>query len=214
MTDKTLESPMKKHLGLIALILSLGCMACGGDENNVPNTRVDASQDARVDTRVDESGEDAQEDALGDAELDDGKDATSDPQVIPTNAVSLFAYLESDAYAALAAEPEVHGSTGPHGRVRTFINDTLKQSLDASQMSHPLGSAAIKELYSGDELRGWAVSVKVANEPNSTQNWYWYEVFSTTTNNPVADSTDAPGCSGCHGAGVDFVLSPGPFLTP
>lgn len=213
---------MKKHLGMTALILSLGCMACGADDNNDNNapdaradaTAQDASQDTRADARVDASAEDAQVDVLDDVGADDGGDAPGDPQVIPTTSVNLFTYLQSDAYAALAAEPEVHSSTGPHGRVRTFVNDTLKQSIDAGQMSHPLGSAAIKELYRGDELSGWAVSVKVANEPSSTQNWYWYEVFSTTTNSPVADSTNAPGCSGCHGAGVDFVLSPGPFLTP
>lgn len=203
---------MKKNLGMIALILSLGCAACGSEDNNDPS-------DARPDTPVEDAspdtfGEDARADALSDEAADDGSDATADPQVVPTTSDEVFAYLQAGTYAALAAEPEVHASTGPHGQVRTFVNDTLRRSVDTMQDSHPVGSAAIKELYRGDALLGWAVSVKVADVAAGTQNWYWYEVFSTTTNDPVADSTSAPGCSGCHSGGTDFVLTPGPFVAP
>ena len=206
---------MKKQLGMIVLILSLGCAACGNNSNNADNNSNNSSVDETPDVAVDTSSDDASDDQTQeDAQEDVEPDVAIDAQVVPTNATDLFAYLQASAYTDLPAEPEAHASTGPHGRVRTYVNDVLRGSIDARQDTHPVGSAAIKELYRGDDLTGWAVSVKVADEAGSNENWYWYEVFSTTTNNPVADSTNAPGCSGCHGGGTDFVLTSGPFTGP
>ncbi len=138
--------------------------------------------------------------------------AGADGEVVPTSSDAIFTYLQDRRYTTLPAEPAIHPSAGPHGRVRSFVNTALADSIEAGAMSHPVGSASIKELYStGDELTGWAVSVKVSDDKGSGEDWYWYEVFSTTQNNPVADATGAPGCAGCHGQGIDFIRTSGPF---
>jgi hypothetical protein len=124
---------------------------------------------------------------------------------IPVGA-ALQPWLIARGYQDLAAESAPHASSGPHGRVRTFLSPGLATSLAAGNDAHPRGVGAVKELYDGDDLRGWAVEVKVADESAGGAGWYWYEVFGTAeTSEPVVDGTAADGCTGCHGRGADYV---------
>jgi len=132
---------------------------------------------------------------------------------IPTDAAEMFTFLTSGEYKQWTAESAVHKSSGPHGMVRTFANETLTASLTAKNTEHPVGSAAIKELYKGDgtTLRGWAVELK-ASAGAGGATWYWYEVFSTTDgSSPVADGLNHSTCTGCHSRGLDYVRAPFPF---
>lgn len=115
----------------------------------------------------------------------------------------LVPWLEASSYDTWAAEAERHPSLGPHfDGVRTFVNATLLESLNAGGNDHPVGSSVVKELYgAGPEIGGWAVMVKVA-PGSSVDNWYWYESFQGTT---YADDTGIDGCGNCHSRGVDFV---------
>jgi hypothetical protein len=115
-------------------------------------------------------------------------------------------WLVAGSYRDLPSESRPHSSAGPHGRVRTFLSPGLADSLAAGADVHPRGVGAVKELYDGDDVRGWAVEVKVADDSASGAGWYWYEVFGTSAaSEPVVDGTAADGCTGCHGRGTDFV---------
>ncbi len=81
--------------------------------------------------------------------------------------------------------------------------------------THPLGAAAVKELYgSSEEVRGWSVSLKVDSDSNGGLGWYWYERFGTSV---FADAVGTSLCTGCHGrdaAGItskDYILIPFPL---
>lgn len=145
------------------------------------------------------------------APLDIDGDAAADLE-IPVGADLLQPWLADRAYADFAAESDIHPSSGPHGRVRTFLSPGLVASLDAGADVHPRGVAAIKELYDGDAPNGWAVSVKIEDDSAGGAGWYWYEVFDPSPDAaPFVNGTGADGCAGCHDAGADYVLAPFPL---
>jgi hypothetical protein len=166
----------------------------------------------QIDTTVpdDTAGDDVDEPDLTETDTaDDAQADTTTPEFdVPVEAAALQQWLIDGNYLDFASESAIHASTGPHGRVRIYVNPTLENATDSTNW--PIGSAAIKELYNGsDELTGWAVEVKI-NDDSSPEGfgdgWYWYEVFSTEPDaTPVADGTGAVGCTGCHSAGNDFV---------
>jgi hypothetical protein len=132
--------------------------------------------------------------------------------IVPPAAADLFPYLQSGEYRQFAHESGVHPSNGPHGNVRTYVNPILEESLKAGNEVHPVNAAAVKELYTaGGTLIGWAVSVKTAEESDEGRGWYWYEVFSTTQNRPIANGKGVALCTGCHAGGRDFVTVPYPL---
>lgn len=128
---------------------------------------------------------------------------------VPTNADELEVFLSAGEYLDFEAESAVHEGAGPHfGRVRTFINEELVTSLDSGEAEHPVGSAAIKELYGdGEEVAGFAVMVKT-REGSGGDAWYWYEGYRGTL---YADEQGDSSCTGCHSSGVDHFRSPFPL---
>lgn len=129
----------------------------------------------------------------------------------PTQGDALEEWLALGSYKSWAAESKVHMSTGPHGgNVRTYVNAALFASLEAGNAMHPQGAATVKELYGGgvDTITGYAVMVKVAPDSAGGEGWYWYERVGGTT---YADGTGVGLCSGCHGGGADYVLTPFPL---
>ncbi len=135
--------------------------------------------------------------------------ADLDPDVIPTNSAQLLPWLMASYYTDWSAESDVHASSGPHGDVRTFINPELEMSLQAAAGEHPVGSAAVKELYSSGTLIGWAVMVKTQAQSAGGDGWYWYEKLG---NSVEADGNGVGLCTGCHSAGsIDLFRSPYPL---
>lgn len=133
----------------------------------------------------------------------DGANGTS----VPSNTAELFSFLQARAYSQFDSEPAVHASQGPHGQVRSYFNPLLSSSLSMGQAAHPVGSATVKELYSGGQVTGWAVMVKTGNV-DAASDWYFYEIFSTTDgSNPVAAGNGLGGCAGCHSSGTDYILT-------
>ncbi|MCA9654167.1 MAG: hypothetical protein KC501_29865 [Myxococcales bacterium] len=146
-----------------------------------------------------------------------GDDATTEPgttggvdQTPPVDPDALAAWLHDGEYLGWNAESGPHPSAGPHfGGVRTFVNDALFDSLDAGAAQHPMDAAAVKELYAdGDTVRGWSVMVKVQPDSAGGDGWYWYELYDDGV---LADGTGLGVCTGCHGGGTDYVLSPFPL---
>ncbi|MFV8754277.1 hypothetical protein ACNOYE_27345 [Nannocystaceae bacterium ST9] len=130
---------------------------------------------------------------------------------VPTDGALLLEWLEGGNYSQWQAESGPHDSTGPHfGNVRTYVHPCLAESLEANQPTHPMGAAAVKELYgeNGDVVLGWSVSVKIG-EGYANETWYWYEVFEGVVN---ADSIADPVCTDCHLEGVDKYTSFWPLI--
>jgi hypothetical protein len=141
-------------------------------------------------------------------------DAPADePATIPTEPAALQQWLAAGNYSAWQSESKTHPSEGPHGgHVRTFLNPELASSL-AAATDHPAGAASVKELYGdGTTVTGWAVSIKLAPDSADGDNWFWYEVF-TTSPTGTADYQGAglDLCTDCHVAGEDYVLIPFPL---
>ncbi len=141
-------------------------------------------------------------------------------QVPPLEREALLAWLEAGSYREWAAEVGIITGGGPHfGRVRTFVNDALFASLTAGAAQHPMGAAAVKELYggSGNEVRGWTVSVKDAADSAGGGNWYWYERYNGQT---YAAGRGVGICTGCHSQNYqtftskDLILIPFPLRFP
>ena len=133
-----------------------------------------------------------------------------DPALPPTEVATLQAWLAAGYYLDWQAESGPHPSSGPHGvRVRTFLNPALFASLDAGEPQHPVGAAAVKELYfSGQTVRGWAVMVKLQGDSDRGRGWYWFEDFGSGA--PFS-GVGLGACTGCHSAGRDFVRIPFPL---
>jgi hypothetical protein len=154
---------------------------------------------------------DSEDDPTGDPSADSGSSSGGGEQPRPpTNGAELVPWLAAGEYLDWQAESGVHPSNGPHfGGVRTFVNDVLHASLEAGATSHPQGSAAVKELYgAGGTVLGWSVTVKVQADSAGGDGWYWYEGYQDDV---YADGTGDGSCTGCHGGGDDYVLSPFPL---
>lgn len=132
----------------------------------------------------------------------------------PTDGADLFDWLKAGNYKQWAHESAMHPSAGPHPQaVIAYLNETLDQSLASGSEAHPVGAAAVKELFNASgKLSGWAVSVKTDTDSAGGQGWYWYEILGNTADSRVvADGNGVPLCFGCHTPGKDFVLIPHPL---
>jgi hypothetical protein len=140
--------------------------------------------------------------------------AQQQPCELPSNPTELIAYLQRGDYKAFARESAVHASTGPHGgRVLTYVNDVLVDSLTRGDAEHPRCAASIKELFLGhDEVSGWAVFVKTEDASAKGKGYYWLEITSTRSGRSADYEGQGIGiCVGCHSAGRDFFRAPWPL---
>jgi hypothetical protein len=90
-----------------------------------------------------------------------------------------------------------------------FLSDSLVESLLAQNPRHPVGAAAVRELYADDfaTMTGYSVIVKLA-EPAQADSWFCFERLHLKPEGDVhVAEPGAPGCSGCHQQGTDFVRS-------
>jgi hypothetical protein len=135
--------------------------------------------------------------------VDGAPQGTDDPQLPPRGHAALAAWLGADHYRAWACEPAPHAARPPgaHGENRICSNAALSATASGP---YPVGAAAVKELYRGGALAGYAVGVKIA-APAAGASWYWYEAVGASV---IADGVDRALCSGCHqSASRDFVFT-------
>jgi hypothetical protein len=98
-------------------------------------------------------------------------------------------------------------NTEAHGPVRLFFNPTLNDAIQDGAFLYPRGSAAALELYNAntDELIGWAAMVKIADN-GDRNDWYYYETFDTEPDgNFSQEGVGAPLCADCHQAAPDYI---------
>lgn len=124
----------------------------------------------------------------------------------------MTAFIQTREYEQWIKEPEIHPSTGPHGRVRSYFNDRYAQAWRSSTFPMQVGSMSVKELYkSNGDLDGWAVAVKTkaGAEPET---WTWWEAFVSELPEVKFFGVANPTCEGCHarGAANDRSLTPVP----
>ncbi|PCC74163.1 hypothetical protein SAMN02745121_07987 [Nannocystis exedens] len=134
------------------------------------------------------------------------------PAAAPADPAAIGGWLRASGYRDWPAQSRVH-ATSEHGGARVFFNETLAASMRAGTGEHPIGSAAVRELYEGDlvTLRGFAVMLKLRASGPGGEGWLWYEQFGTDAGaKRLVAGTGERGCVGCHDAGIDFVHPPEP----
>ncbi len=129
----------------------------------------------------------------------------------PRKQGALLRWLRAGSYQqTYTPEPSAHRSLAPtaHGlTVRSWYNRTLVDDLRAGRMPFRRGAAMVKELHAGDgQVVGWAVMRKLRRRSGRNgAGWFFYERFST---GGQFAGRGLRVCTGCHGAGTDFLLSP------
>ena len=96
------------------------------------------------------------------------------------------------------------GHLGDSADARTQVR-ALAEDLAAGRLPFRRGAAMVKELFPDGPERpaGWAVMVKIRRRSGTGgRGWLFYE-----TARPPLFGRGLPVCTGCHGAGVDFLLS-------
>lgn len=132
------------------------------------------------------------------------------PGVVPADPHALPQWLQTFGYRVWAPQTDIR-ATGEHGGERLYFNDALAASMRAGAAEHPIGSAAVRELYDADlrTLKGFALMHKTGPSGPTAEGWYWYEIFGTNPDaEPTVAQSAAQGCVGCHSHAVDFVHSP------
>ena len=137
-------------------------------------------------------------------------DGEAPPPAAPRTADALHAWILDGRYASWEHESTVHDSAAGGG-ARVYLSPALADSLTDDEPVHPVGAAAIRELYAPD-LRtrlGWAALVKIkASEAPDPAAWLWLEVLDPSRDaDLLVAEPAAPGCIGCHADGADFVRS-------
>jgi hypothetical protein len=135
-----------------------------------------------------------------------------DAQTPPTGGKDLEAWLSKGLYKAWHCEADAHEARPRSGHTKNRIctNDLLSAH---GAGEFPVGAAAVKELYAGNDVAGYAVYLHV--KPGGGDSYYWYE---RTGGGLVADglgTTGAPKdtCVSCHESagptrtGHDFVFT-------
>lgn len=178
-----------------------------GDSTTSAETSASESESESETTGGPETGGETTQ-AETDSETTGSVDCTAE---VPSEGAALLEWLASGAYEAWPAESGPHESSGPHfGAVRTFVNPCLFASLDADAATHPVGAAAVKQLYGGgNTVEGHSVMIKVAAGEGG-DSWYWLEHYQGNT---YADGVGSGLCTGCHGGpgNRDYVLTPWPL---
>ena len=99
---------------------------------------------------------------------------------------------------------------GGSGGSIVYLSPELAASLRSGAASHPVGSAAVREIVDLERpevLLGWAYLHKLEAGVGA-EGWLFYEVFDTTLEAaPLVAERGSTGCVGCHDAGVDSVRS-------
>jgi len=133
---------------------------------------------------------------------------TSIGEIEDTSKEGILEFLKTKEYQAWRGD-NVFRDVQPHGKIKLFYNSKLEKSLDAGKDEHEVGSIAVREIYKGDKLDGYAVLGK-HKKGDGKETWFFYETtggspdFSDVKAHAVGGPAD---CASCHTAGKDFIQS-------
>jgi len=126
----------------------------------------------------------------------------------PADAAQLGGWLDAGHHLQWSETPLRPGTDTPLFR-RIYFNDALSGSLSRGDTSHPVGAAAVRELYDpdGSTLVGWAVMIKV-DDTGAPTDWFFYEHYEPDEPQtpPLVGERGAPGCVGCHSHATDMIM--------
>lgn len=117
-----------------------------------------------------------------------------DAQTPPRGRAQIEPWLVQGFYKSWKCEPASHPALpgiGAHGQNRICSNDLLS---GAGPGEFPVGSSSVKEIYSGTDIVGYAVS-RHTSAGKTGNTWYWYERIGSS------GSFDGQGlgvCVSCH----------------
>lgn len=170
---------MNYRLTLALLLFCAPIVGCGKDP---PGKLPDAGAPDLATASADLAGAD-----LAGADLSGG--TSFDPQTPPQGGAPLMSWLAAGYYKSWHCEAASHpaGLHGAHGTNRVCSNNVLAGTGGSGEF--PVGSASVKELYSGSNVVGYAVSLRIKTGPNG-DSWYWYE--------NGFGGVGISGCTGCH----------------
>jgi hypothetical protein len=131
-------------------------------------------------------------------------DPLDDPQLPPRGSDDVMTWIEAGHYLSWTCEPEKHPPRpgSGHSANRICTNDVM--AADEGDGPFAVGSASVKEVFSGESIAIYAVYRKVtAGDGGDT--WYWFE---GNRGDVVASGDGHPTCTGCHGvAPRDFAYT-------
>jgi hypothetical protein len=137
--------------------------------------------------------------------------------VPPQGEESMKEWLAAGDYKNWHCEPEEHAPRppSPHGVNRICSNGTLSEN--AEDDPYPKNSAAVKELWEGGSVKGYAVYLKIKDESEGGAGWYYFEesVEGVTVAEGIgsAGSAERELCASCHqAAGKDATHSGHDFV--
>lgn len=168
----------------LALLLFCAPLGCGKD---TPDKLPDAGASDLATPSADLAG----------ADMAGG--TSFDPQTPPQGGAPLMAWLNAGYYKSWRCEAAAHpaGPNGAHGTNRVCSNNL--QAGTGGSGEFPVGAASVKELYSGTNVVGYAVSLRIKTGP-SGDSWYWYE--------NGFGGVGITSCTGCHskaGSGGTYI---------
>ena len=164
------------HRLTLALLLFCAPLGCGKDP-----TPGKPLPDAGVADLAAPSGDLAGTDLAGGTSFD--------PQTPPQGGAALTSWLSAGYYKSWHCEAAQHpaGLHGAHGANRVCSNNVLAAAGATGEF--PVGSASVKELYSGTNVVGYAVSLRIKTGATG-DSWYW--------NENGFGGVGVGGCTGCH----------------
>lgn len=165
---------MKHGITLAFLFFSAAMAAQAGCGKNEPSFLPDGGQKA---------------DLAGGVSGDMASSTGDDPQTPPQGGAALTSWLQAGYYKSWHCEAAQHpaGLHGAHGANRVCSNNVLAAAGTTGEF--PVGSASVKELYSGTNVVGYAVSLRIKTGPTG-DSWYW--------NENGFGGVGVGGCTGCH----------------
>ncbi len=211
-----MQTDLKKIIEIACLMGGVALVGCSSDSDTSSNnsTAADAGCPGKED-----GGKGAGCPAAGcptaDAgcpTADGGCPATGNADTPPTtNPAAIDAWLAAGSYKTgtwkCEAEPHAGRAPSPHGQNRVCSNAKLSAH---GAGEFPIGSANVKEIYTGANITGLAIALKTA--AGAGEAWFWYERLNGSV---VANGLGVPGCAGCHSTapagpqnnGHDFVFT-------
>jgi hypothetical protein len=128
---------------------------------------------------------------------DDGSasfgDDLSDPQLPARGSADLPHWLAAGHYQSWHCEAAPHAGRppSPHGTTRICNNDALHAAMGGA---FPVGAASVKEIFNGESISAYAVSLRVTAGPGG-DGWYWFE---GDASHASGNANGVLGCTGCH----------------
>ena len=118
-------------------------------------------------------------------------------QTPPPGQTNIEAWLQEGHYKKWACEAAAHPPRSPSGHSSNRI--CSNNLLSNAKGTYPVGSASVKELFSGSEINGYAIFLKT-RESSGGETWYWYErIGSSLIADGQGDSGKAKSiCVSCH----------------